>query len=311
MSEHDHAHDDHGHGVSRDNERRVFWVLLLTAGFMAAEVVGGLLSGSLALLADAGHMVTDTAALALAWSAFRVSRRPHDARRTYGYHRFQVIAAFVNGLALVLIVGWIGIEAVRRLMSPIEVLALPMLAVATTGLAVNLVAFLILHKGAAENLNLQGAAVHVIGDLLGSLAAIAAAAVILSTGWTPIDPLLSVAVALLVLRSAWRLTRRSAHILLEGAPDWLDEDELREELVAAVPGLQSVHHVHSWMLTQERPLITMHARVDEGADQHGILQAITDFLKRRYDIDHATIQVEPGDCMDVGPADRLPPRKAG
>lgn len=311
MSEREAMHDEHGHEVGDANERRVLSALVLTAGFMIAEVVGGLLSGSLALLADAGHMLTDTAALALAWTAFRVSRRPHDARRTYGYHRVQVIAAFVNGLALVLIVGWIGIEAVRRLLNPVEVLGLPMLAVAVLGLAVNLVAFLILHRSSEENLNLQGAAVHVIGDLLGSLAAIIAAAVILATGWTPIDPLLSIAVALLVLRSAWRLIRRSAHILLEGAPEWLDEDELREELVAAVPGVRSVHHVHSWMLTQERPLITLHARVDEGTDQQSVLRAINDFLKRRYDIEHATIQVEPGDGTGPEPGRAEAPRQTG
>jgi cobalt-zinc-cadmium efflux system protein len=265
---------------------------------MAAEVVGGVLSGSLALLADAGHMLTDTAALGLSWVAFRMARRPHDARRSYGYHRFQVLAAFVNGTSLVVIVAWIAVEAVLRLVEPVEVLGAPMLAIAAVGLVVNVVAFAILRRGAKENLNVQGAALHVLGDLLGSLAAITAALVILWTGWVPIDPILSLVVALLILRSAWRLTRRSAHILLEGAPEWLDEAALKAELTAAVPDVVSVHHVHAWMLTQERPLMTLHADVREGADHQEALKAIGAFLKQAYDVDHATIQIEAGRCPD-------------
>ena len=202
--------------------------LVLTGGFMVVEVIGGLAAGSLALLADAGHMLTDTLSLALAFVAFRIGRWPHDARRTYGYHRFQVLAAFVNGLTLVAIVGWIAIEAIRRLLEPVEVLGGLMLAVAVIGLVVNIAAFAILHGGDRRNLNLRGAALHVLADMLGSVAAIVAALVISITGWMPIDPLLSLLVVLLILRSAWFLLRRSGHILLEGAPEWLDEAELRE-----------------------------------------------------------------------------------
>lgn len=294
----DAAGHGHGHAVGADNERRILWALALTGGYMAVEVAGGLLAGSLALLADAGHMLADAAALALAWAAFRVARRPHDVRRTYGYHRVQVLAAFVNGIALVVIVAWIAVEAARRLFQPVEVLGLPMLAVAGVGLVVNLAVFLILNRGAEANLNLQAATLHVLGDLLGSLAAIVAALVIMATGWLPIDPLLSVFVALLVLRSAWQLTGRSAHILLEGAPEWLDEAALKAELAAAVPEVLSVHHLHAWMLTQERPLLTLHADVRPGADPHAALVAIRDFLKRSYAIDHATIQIEPAGCVD-------------
>ncbi|MDX1575893.1 MAG: cation diffusion facilitator family transporter, partial [Kiloniellales bacterium] len=290
----------HGRGeVTADNARRVLLALVLTGGFMLVEVAGGLLTGSLALIADAGHMLTDTAALALAWMAFRVARRPNDARRTYGYHRFQVLAAFVNGVTLVAVVGWIVIEAVRRLFAPVEVLAGPMLAIAAIGLLVNLLALWILRRGDPGNLNLEGAAVHVLGDLLGSLAAIAAAAVILWTGWMPIDPLLSVLVALLVLRSAWYIVRRSAHILLEGAPDWLDVPALRRDLVAAVPEVEDIHHVHAWMLTDERPLMTLHATVRHGSDTHAALLAIQGFLEQHYGVGHATIQIEPACCPDV------------
>lgn len=302
---HDHNHDgseghshDHAPSVGVANEKRVLWALLLTGSFMIIEVVGGLLSGSLALLADAGHMLADTAALGLAWAAFRIAKRPHDTRRSYGYHRFQVLAAFINGLTLLLIVIWIVVEAVQRLVEPVEVLGVPMLAVASAGLLVNIVAFAILHRGASENMNVQGAALHVLGDLLGSVAAIAAAVVILWTGWMPIDPLLSVLVALLILNSVWRLIRRSAHILLEGAPDWIDETELKAQLTAAVPAVESVHHLHVWMLTQEHPMITMHAQVSEAANHNEVLVAITRFLSERFAITHATIQIETGDCVD-------------
>lgn len=292
--------------MTADNARRVLLALLLTGGFMLVEVIGGLLTGSLALIADAGHMLTDTAALALAWMAFRVARRPNDARRTYGYHRFQVLAAFVNGVALVAVVGWIVIEAVRRLFAPVEVLGGPMLAIAVLGLLVNLIALRILRSGDRGNLNLQGAAVHVLGDLLGSAAAILAAAVILWTGWMPIDPLLSVLVALLVLRSAWFIVRRSAHILLEGAPDWLDVEALRRDLIAAVPEVDDIHHVHAWMLTDEKPLMTLHATVRPGADSHAVLPAIQDFLERSYGVGHATIQIELQGCTDGGSPDGPP-----
>jgi cobalt-zinc-cadmium efflux system protein len=293
-----HAHD-HGHGRAHaDNERRVLWAMLLTGGFMLAEVVGGIVAGSLALLADAGHMLTDCASLALAWTAFRIGRRPQDARRTYGYHRFQVLAAFVNGLSLIAIVLWIAIEAVRRLLAPVEVLGGLMLAIAVLGLLVNLAAFWILHGGDRANLNIRGAALHVMGDLLGSIAAIVAALVITWTGWMPIDPLLSVFVALLILRSAWLLVRRSSHILLEGTPDWLDVADLRRSLAEAVPLVEDVHHVHAWMLTSERPLLTMHARVQAGADHDQVLKAIQEALVRDHGIDHATIQIERAGCAD-------------
>jgi cobalt-zinc-cadmium efflux system protein len=243
-------------------------------------------------------MLTDAAALALAWAAFRVGHWPRDARRTYGYHRFQVLAAFVNGLTLVAIVGWIAIEAARRLFAPIEVLGGLMLAVASLGLLVNLAAFELLRRGDPQNLNVRGAALHVLGDLLGSVAALVGALVILWTGWTPIDPLLSLLVAALILRSAWGLLRRSAHILLEGAPDWLDVAELRTAVVEALPEIRDIHHVHCWMLTSERPLITLHAEIAPGADHEQALAGVRGVLHDRFGIDHATIQLETAACAD-------------
>ncbi|MDW7747157.1 MAG: cation diffusion facilitator family transporter [Halomonas sp.] len=259
---------------------------------MVAEVVGGILSGSLALLADAGHMLTDTAALALAWFAARISRRPADEKRSFGYHRVQILAAFVNGLTLIAIVVWIFIEAIRRLLSPVEVMGTTMLAIAALGLLVNVVVFAILHFGDRDNLNIRGAALHVLGDLLGSVAAIVAALVILATGWMPIDPLLSLLVALLILRSAWKLTRESGHILLEGAPDDLDAATLRREIPEQLEAVCNVHHVHVWSLTPGRHLVSLHAAIEEGEDRQAALVAIRTLLVKRYGLDHATIQLE-------------------
>jgi len=297
MAGHHHGHS-HVHGQGADNERRVLWALVLTAGFMGAEVAGGLISGSLALLADAAHMLTDAAALALAWFAFRIARRPADAKRSYGYHRGQVLAAFVNGAVLIAIVFWIFFEAVQRLRDPLPVQGWTMLSVAALGLVVNIAAFLILHGGDRQNLNLRGAAAHVLGDLLGSVAAIIGALVILWTGWTPIDPILSLLVGLLVLRSAWLIVRESAHILLEGTPAEIDPQGLRQALMEDIPALQDVHHVHAWSLTPERPLLTLHAQVGESADAQATLVRIKQVLAKRFGIDHSTVQIERDSCGD-------------
>jgi len=284
--------------VGRDNERRIFIAMWLTGGFMVAEVVGGLISGSLALIADAGHMATDTAALGLAWLAFRLSQRPADTSRSYGYHRGEVLAAFVNGIAMLALVLWILVEAVQRLFAPVEIMGGIMLWIAVGGLLVNCVAFWLLHGGSKENLNIQGAAVHVLGDLLGSVAAIIAAGVIIWTAWTPIDPLLSIAVALLVLRSAWFIARQSAHILMEGAPPGLEPAQIKSDLLGNIDGLEDVHHVHTWSLNQERPLVTLHARIQEDADADALLKAINARLMEKFKVDHATVQIEKGVCTD-------------
>lgn len=299
---HDHDHDHEGHhhhpSVGADNERRVFLAMVLTGTFMVVEVVGGLVSGSLALIADAGHMLTDTAALGLAWFAFRIARKPADPDRSYGYHRMQVLAAFANGGALVLIVIWIAVEAVRRLFDPVEVMGGTMLAIAVVGLLVNMIGFWLLHGGDRENLNIRGAALHILGDLLGSVGAIVAAGIILLTGWSPIDPILSLVVAMLILTSAWRLMRQSGHILMEGTPSDVDSYRLRELLPASIPAVIDVHHVHAWSLTPERPILTLHARIDDSADHDTVLAEIKALLLDRFGIDHSTIQLEHGGCAD-------------
>ena len=293
MSAHHHESD----------QRRVQIALVLTGLFMLVEVAGGLISGSLALLADAGHMLTDTMALALAAVAFRVSARPADAKRSYGYHRFQILAAFVNGLTLVGIVVWILFEAISRFLAPPDVMGNLMLVVACAGLLVNVAAFLILHGGDQENMNLRGAALHVMGDLLGSVAAIAAAVVIIFTGWMPIDPLLSIVVAVLILRSAWELLKRSAHVLLEGAPEWLDVSQMQERISSAVPSIMSIHHVHVWGLTLQRVMLTMHVCVAGGVDQTLVVRQVKKILQDEFGIDHSTIEIEQELCADENPAD--------
>ncbi len=273
--------------------------LVLTGTFMVVEVVGGILSGSLALLADAGHMLTDTMALALAAMAFHVSKRPPDGRLTYGYQRFQILAAFVNGLSLLAVVGWILFEAVSRFINPREVLGETMLVVAAAGLVVNLVSFAVLHTGDKDNLNIRGAALHVAGDLLGSIAAIVAAIVIIYTAWTPIDPLLSIAVAGLILRSAWSLVKRSAHVLLEGAPEWLDVESMQERIVAQVPGVGEIHHVHIWGLTPQQLMLTMHMSLGGPVDsQSEVIRRVKSFLRQEYGIGHSTIELEVDGCSD-------------
>ncbi len=288
-----------GHVQKDDNLRRVVIALLLTGAFMIVEIIGGIVSGSLALLADAGHMLTDTMALGLAAVAFHVSKRPSDRRLTFGYQRLQILAAFVNGLSLLLIVGWILFEAVQRMLSPAEVMGPMMLLVATVGLGVNIVAFVILHGGDKDNLNISGAALHVVGDLLGSVAAIVAALVIIYTGWTTIDPILSVAVAMLILRSAWALVGRSAHILLEGAPEWLDVEDMQGRIIRAVPSVSGVHHVHVWGLTPQDLMLTMHVSLAaEAPNPTDIIRSVKNLLRRDYGIGHCTIEVEIDDCAD-------------
>jgi cobalt-zinc-cadmium efflux system protein len=292
------AHD-YRHDADEGNLRRVLIALVLTGAFMVVEVIGGIISGSLALLADAGHMLTDTMALALAAAAFHVSKRPAGGSLTYGYQRFQILAAFVNGLSLLVIVGWIFFEAVERFITPREILGETMLLVAAAGLVVNIVAFAVLHSGDQENLNIRGAALHVAGDLLGSVAAIVAAIIIIYTGWTLIDPILSVAVAFLILRSAWALVKRSSHVLLEGAPEWLDVEEMQTRIVASISGVRGIHHVHVWGLTPQKLMLTMHLDLEDSADsQSRVVREVKAYLQQEYGIGHSTIEVEIDGCAD-------------
>jgi cobalt-zinc-cadmium efflux system protein len=305
-SGHDHSGHDHSHApkVSAANERVVLIGFLLTAGFMVAEIVAGLLSGSLALIADAGHMLTDAAALLLAWAAFRFGRRASDGQRTFGYMRLEVVAGLINAVTLFALVAWILYEAVQRFMTPHEVLAGPMFIVAVLGLVINIVVFLVLARGDKDHVNIRGAMVHVLGDLLGSVAAIAAAITIWLTGWMPIDPILSVLVSLLILRSAWTLFRNSLHILMEGTPGNVVIEDLSKALVAKVPGLAAVRHVHVWSITSGKPVATLEIALAAGADAGAVTQAVKAALLADYGVTHSTIEIvwdDGGRACTLGP----------
>jgi len=294
---HDHTHLNPA-DQSADGERRLYFAMLLTGGFMLAEVIGGLLSGSLALLADAGHMFGDFVALALAWAAFRVGKKSPDLRRSFGYHRFQVLAAFVNGIALLGIAAWILITALGRLLAPHAVLAGPMLVIATLGLIVNLVVFRMLTGAKDTNLNLRAAALHVMGDLLGSIAAIGAAFIIMFSGWMQADPLLSIVAAMLIIRAGLTVVKQSGHILLEGTPEEVDPGQVSEQLMARIPEITDIHHVHIWSLTDVRPVLTLHARVAEDVEHDRIMSEIHQALESLFGVSHATVQLEYGPCTD-------------
>jgi cobalt-zinc-cadmium efflux system protein len=296
---HDHSGHDHSHGVT--DKKRVLIAAVLTGGFMIAEAAGGLLTGSLALLADAGHMLADSIALGLAWYAFHLADRPATGRLTYGFGRVKTLVAYTNGLAIFANALWIVYEAWQRLLAPGPVLGGPMLVIACLGLLVNIAGFYVLHGGDRDSLNMRGAILHVLGDMLGSAAAIAAAIVIMATGWTPIDPILSVLVALLILSTAWSLMRQAAHVLLEGVPPTLDRDAIARDLEANVANVREVHHMHVWSMDGSSSMATLHACLTEGADAHEAVTAIKARLAGKHGIDHATVEAEFGACADAQP----------
>ncbi len=292
------GHEHHDHSRNRlDNEVIVGRAFALIAGFMGIEVVGGLLANSLTLLADAGHMFLDATALGLTWYALRLSKRDHDHNLSYGYHRFQVLAAFINGLTIFALIIWILWEAYSRLRAPEAMLALPALSVAVVGLIVNIVAFRWLHGG-QDNATVRSASLHVIGDLLGSAAAIIAALSVYFFGWLYADPLLALVIVVILGRGAWRVTKESAHILLEGVPAGINLKEIANTLAARVPGVIEVHHVHAWALTADKPLVTLHASVEEQTELSGVVTRMKTVLNNDFGIDHSTIQVEHGLCPD-------------
>jgi cobalt-zinc-cadmium efflux system protein len=290
---------DHKHNHDQEHAEALRRAFVLIAAFVLVEAIGGWLSNSLTLLADAGHMFLDASALGLSWYAVQLSQRDHDAALSYGYHRFQVLAAFVNGLLLLGLCTFIVIEAVQRLQTPQPMIAGPALAVACVGLIVNLIAYQLLHTHTEGSINVRSAALHVLGDILGSVAAITAAGTVLLTGWTYADPLLAFVVVAILLRGAIRVIREATHILAEGVPKDLDLDVIRTRLSERVGGVLEVHHLHAWALTSERPLLTLHARVDEQTDSHEVIARIKNVLLTDFGIDHSTVQVEQGPCPDT------------
>lgn len=296
----------HSHGEGDANRGRLLAAFSVTALFMVAEVVGGWLSGSLALLADAGHMLTDAAALLMALLAVQFARRKPNARHTFGMLRLTTLAAFVNALALLVITALIVWEAVRRFYQPQPVAGGMMLGIAIAGLLANLLSFWLLHRGSEEkNLNVRAAALHVMGDLLGSVGAIVAALVIMYTGWTPADPILSILVSLLVLRSGWALLHESLHELLEGAPASINVDKLARDITRNIPEVRNVHHLHLWQVG-EKPVLTLHVQVIPPHDHDALLHRIHHYLHETCQIAHATVQMEYQACAghdcDLGAA---------
>jgi cobalt-zinc-cadmium efflux system protein len=290
--EHAHDHDDRAYA----GERRLLFAFALTLLTLVVEAVGGWYSGSLALLADAGHMFVDAFALLLAWAGAHFARRPADEKRSFGYARVEVLVGYTNALAQFGIVAWIVVEALTRFASPAPILSGIMLVVALIGLAVNLLVLQALGGHDHDDLNSAGARLHVFGDLLGSLGAVAAALIIRSLGWLWADPAISIFVALLILGSATKLLRRSAHILLEGTPDGVDT-ALVTATVKRQAGIEDVHHVHVWQLAGGRRLATLHARLVEGTDAHAALLGVQNILREQFHIVHATVQIEQHGCL--------------
>ncbi len=305
---HDHSHAGHSHDRGNADRRALAIVFALTAGFMVVEVIGGLLTGSLALLADAGHMLSDAVSLGVALFAVWLAARPATPQRSFGYKRAEILAALFNGVTLVAISVWIFYEAYRRLSEPPEILGAPMLAVAVVGLLVNVAGAAILARSGGESLNVQGALRHVLADLAGSVGAIAASVVIITTGWVYADPLISVLIGLLVLGSSWRLLRDSVNVLLEQAPRGLDAEEVGTSMVG-VPGVEEVHDLHVWTITSGFPALAAHVLVGRNQDCHARRRDLEKLLANDFGIEHTTLQVDHvGDHAAEGPLLRFPSR---
>jgi cobalt-zinc-cadmium efflux system protein len=285
------AHPHHAETAAAAGSRRLGVVLVLVIAFLVVEVVGGLLTNSLALLADAGHMATDAAGLLLALLAIWIARRPATPDRSFGYYRVEIFAAVVNAVVLFGVAAVIVVEAISRFAAPPEVVGLPMLAIAAVGLVVNLVSLRLLHSGAQRSLNLRGAYLEVMGDMLGSVAVIVAAVVIIATGWAPVDPIASVLVALLIVPRTWSLLREAIEVLLQATPRDVDLGEVRRHLLRA-GGVADIHDLHAWTLTSGKRVVSAHVVIEPGADPPAVLDELCACLSDDFDFEHSTIQLE-------------------
>jgi len=297
---HDHSGHDHAHGGAHDHAahssvRRLRVALILTATFLVVEVIGGFMSNSLALLADAGHMLTDVAALALSLFVAWFARHPSTPQKSYGYLRWEILAAFLNGAGLLLISAWIIFESILRIRTPEPVGGL-MLWVALAGLITNLIAARILHGGAQENMNVRGAYLHVLGDLLGSVGVVAAAIIIRYTGWLIADPIASFVTTALIIRGAWTLVKESVDILLESVPKHIDLSAVRTQL-EAIPGIESVHDLHIWSVNPRMVAMSAHAIVRDASAQQHVLEHVHDAMTL-FGIGHVTVQIEQSEMDD-------------
>ncbi len=306
MSNRAHPHDEgdadhagaHVHDATR--RRRLLIAFGLTTITLIAEAIGGVLSGSLALLADAGHMLIDALALLFAWLGAYFAQRPADARRSFGYARLEVLVGYTNALAQFALVAWIVFEAVGRFLVPSMILSGMMFWVAVGGLLVNVLVLRVLGHHDPDDINIRGARLHVLGDLLGSIGAVSAALVIRYLDWNWADPAISIFVSLLILRSAWRLIRESAHILLEGVPEGVEESLVCQAVEEADIAVSGVHHVHVWQLAGGSRLATLHAKIALDADGDAAIANVQLILRERFAITHATVQLERIDCATPG-----------
>ncbi|KQZ62276.1 cation transporter [Sphingopyxis sp. Root1497] len=296
---HDHGEAGHAHNHGAGaNARSLSIALGLTASFLVAELVGAWLFNSLALLSDAAHMFTDAAALAIALAAIRIGQRPADKRRTYGYRRFEILAAAFNAVLLFLVAGFVLYEGIQRFFAPSEVQSLGMLLVASAGLLVNLVAMRVLAGGKDDSLNVKGAYLEVWADMLGSVGVIGAALLIWGTGWNWVDPVVAIAIGLWVLPRTWILLRDTTHILLQGVPRGIDLDAVRAAM-RAQPGVADVHDLHIWSVAGDDASLTAHVVVSDGGDVDVVRVALAATLEARFEIHHATIQPETAPCADA------------
>lgn len=291
------AGHDHGTGEIK-HEKPLWWAFGLTLTFLIAEVIGGLLTNSLALLSDAAHMGTDVIALAISLVAVRLSRRPPDAKRTYGYARMEAIGAMINGGMLFLVAGYILWEAVGRFRQPPEVASTGMLVIASIGLVINLISMRLLKAGSGTSLNVKGAYLEVWADMLGSIGVIIGALIIKFTGWAIADPIIAVLIGLWVLPRTWTLLREAMQVLMQGVPAGLDMDELRAMMLSH-PNVSAIHDLHAWALGSKEPILTAHVVVsDGGIDVEQVRRSLSAALEERFGIEHATLQVERIGCED-------------
>ena len=292
------AGHDHGAGEIK-HEKPLWWAFGLTAGFLVAEVAGALLTNSLALLSDAAHMGTDVIALAISLFAVRLSRRPPDAKRTYGYARMEALGAMVNGGLLFVVAGYILWEAVGRFRHPPEVASTGMLVIASIGLIINLVSMRLLKAGSGTSLNVKGAYLEVWSDMLGSVGVIIGALVIKSTGWAVMDPIIAVLIGLWVLPRTWPLLREAGQVLMQGVPAGMDMATVRAMMLDH-PGVAAIHDLHVWALGSKEPILTAHVVLNDSAgDAEQIRQSLAAALAERFDVRHATLQIETTPCGDT------------
>ncbi|WP_299094285.1 cation diffusion facilitator family transporter [uncultured Metabacillus sp.] len=290
---HSHSHGHHGHHHhSSNNKVALKWSFIIIATYMIIEVIGGILTNSLALLSDAGHMLSDAAALGLSYLALTFGEKSASLSKTFGYKRFEILAAFINGITLVLISLYIFWEAYQRILNPPDVVSGGMLTISIIGLVVNILAAFILMKGDKdENLNVRSAFLHVLGDMLGSMGAIVAALLIMLFGWNITDPIASIIVALLIIVSGWRVTKDSFHILMEGVPLNIDVEKIKEELLT-IKEVKDVHDLHVWSITSDFPSLSCHLVAEQNVVHQDLLAKAKMILHDKFHLHHTTIQID-------------------